>query len=179
MNRFRYDSDVQIRFPDLATAVVTITDVDNTIDPPDLTTEIATQTDAVRRRLAEQPVAEMPSITAWRRVFTSFGTKPTRYRNAAEALLRRIGGQNDLPALNPLTDLANLVSISHAVPVAVFDLDAVAGTISVRFASGTEQFHGVGTDEVFRRGAPSPRNRPLPTRLPLVALSGYSCRVGQ
>ena len=110
MNRFRYDSDVQIRFPDLATAVVTITDVDNTIDPPDLTTEIATQTDAVRRRLAEQPVAEMPSITAWRRVFTSFGTKPTRYRNAAEALLRRIGGQNDLPALNPLTDLANLVS---------------------------------------------------------------------
>ncbi|MCC6438657.1 MAG: hypothetical protein IT196_26785 [Acidimicrobiales bacterium] len=148
MNRFRYHPDVLARYPHVAAAAVTLSGVDNTITPPDLAAEIATHTGAARQRLTETPVAELPSIAAWRRVFTSFGTKPTQYRNAAEALLRRIASGNDLPALNPLTDIANVVSINHAVPVAVLDLDAVHGTVTVRFAEGTEQFHGVGTDEI-------------------------------
>lgn len=44
-------------------------------------------------------------------------------------------------------DLANLVSIRHALPVAVFDLAAVTGVITVRFATGAERFTDLATGE--------------------------------
>lgn len=147
MNRFRYHPAILARYPDLATAVISIRGVDNTGQPPALAADVAAEIDAARQRLAETPAAELASISAWRKAFSSFGTKPTQYRNAAEALLRRVGNGNDLPTLNPLADIANLVSIRFAVPVAVLDLDGLAGELTVRFADGTERFDGLGTEE--------------------------------
>ena len=56
---------------------------------------------AAAERLSATPVAELPSIAAWRRVFTRFGAEPTRYRNAAEALLRRLAKHGDILLLGP------------------------------------------------------------------------------
>src|SRR5207245_2617612 len=39
-----------------------------------------------------------------------------------------------------LVDIGNLVSIRYALPVALFDLRATSGTITVRFASGAERY---------------------------------------
>ena len=80
-------------------------------------------------------------------MFTQFGARPTQHRNAAEALLRRLSKQGDIPALSTLVDIGNLVSIRYALPVAVFDLDRVAGLITVRPARGTETFTDLGTHE--------------------------------
>jgi DNA/RNA-binding domain of Phe-tRNA-synthetase-like protein len=44
-------------------------------------------------------------------------------------------------------DVGNLVSVRHAMPVAVFDWVNVAGSISVRFASGDERFMDLGSCE--------------------------------
>jgi DNA/RNA-binding domain of Phe-tRNA-synthetase-like protein len=74
--------------------------------------------------------------------------KPTQYRSAAEALLRRLTKQGDIPSINPLVDMANLVSIRHRLPVAVFDQSAVTGVTTVRFADGTERFADLGSDVV-------------------------------
>ncbi|MGH3087636.1 MAG: hypothetical protein ACRDSJ_10005 [Rubrobacteraceae bacterium] len=41
-------------------------------------------------RLQATAIADLPQISAWRRVFTGFCAKPTQHRNAAEALLRRL-----------------------------------------------------------------------------------------
>lgn len=90
------------------------------------------------------PIADTPSIAAWRRVFTSFGAKPTQHRNAAEALLRRLDKHGDIPSVNALVDIGNLVSIRYAMPVAVVDLAGISGSITVRFAAGTEPFTDLG-----------------------------------
>ena len=42
------------------------------------------------RAIGGQPLGTVPSLAAWRRAFTAFGVEPTRYRSAAEALLRRL-----------------------------------------------------------------------------------------
>jgi DNA/RNA-binding domain of Phe-tRNA-synthetase-like protein len=147
MNRFAYDPTITGRYPDLATSIVTVGSADNTSTRAGLALELAAEVAAVRRRHDGAALSELASIAAWRRVFTSFGTKPTQYRNAAEALIRRVVNGNDLPSLNTLTDIGNLVSIRHAVPVAVLDIAGVDGTITVRFADGTEQFHGVSTGD--------------------------------
>jgi DNA/RNA-binding domain of Phe-tRNA-synthetase-like protein len=47
-------------------------------------------------------------------VFTRFGAKPTQYRCAAEALLRRLAKHGDISPINTLVDIGNLVSIRYA-----------------------------------------------------------------
>lgn len=96
--------------------------------------------DRASARLAERPESEFPEIAAWRRAFSQMGLKPTQYRCASEALLRRFKKDGILPCIHPLVDLCNAVSIAHAIPVAVFDLDRVHGDLVVRHALGTETY---------------------------------------
>jgi DNA/RNA-binding domain of Phe-tRNA-synthetase-like protein len=72
-----------------------------------------------RERLARGPESELAEVSAWRRAYAQMGFKPTQYRSAGEALLRRFRREGDLPRLHPLVDLCNAVSLAHALPVAV------------------------------------------------------------
>jgi len=91
-----------------------------------------------RARLAAGSESELPSIQAWRRAFSQMGLKPTQYRSAAEALLRRFRKDDALPQLHPLVDVCNATSLAYALPVAVFDLERVERFIEVRYADGDE-----------------------------------------
>jgi hypothetical protein len=82
--------------------------------------------------------SDLPPIQAWRRAFARMGLKPTQYRCASEALLRRLRKEGSLPRLHPLVDLCNAVSAAYAIPIAVFDLAHVAGALEVRSAEGDE-----------------------------------------
>ncbi|PXY32799.1 B3/B4 domain-containing protein [Prauserella muralis] len=93
-----------------------------------------------RARLAGAAESDLPEIQAWRRTFTRLGLKPTRYRCAAESLLRRFRREGTLPRIHPLIDLGNALSLAYAIPVAVFDLDRVAGFLEVRHADGGERY---------------------------------------
>src|SRR5690606_14398620 len=87
-------------------------------------------------RLGDMSFGEVPSLAAWRSAFRQFGVEPTKYRCAAEALLRRLRKSGDIPFINTLVDIGNLVSIRYGLPVAVIDRQAVSGTITVHFADG-------------------------------------------
>ncbi len=82
----------------------------------------------------------MPEIAAWRRGYSQMGLKPTKYRSAAEALLRRFKREGELPRVHPLIDLCNAMSLAFALPVAVFDLAQVDQFLEVRHARGTETY---------------------------------------
>jgi DNA/RNA-binding domain of Phe-tRNA-synthetase-like protein len=142
---FGYDDAVTGRFPAIRAAVIHATGLANGPSPAALLAEYHTEQETVAKRLAGTAIADIPSIAAWRRVFTQFGAKPTQYRNAAEALLRRLGKQGAIPSVNALTDIGNLVSIRYAMPVAVVDQADVAGAITVRFATGAESFADLGS----------------------------------
>ena len=82
----------------------------------------------------------MSEIQAWRRAFSRMGLKPTQYRCASEALLRRFRKEGSLPQLHPLVDLCNALSLAFAIPVAVFDLAKIAEYLEVRHATGAETY---------------------------------------
>lgn len=96
--------------------------------------------DQARLLLDGRTEAELPAIRAWRTAFSTMGLKPTQYRCAAEALLRRFRKDGTLPRAAPLVDLCNAVSAAHAVPVAAFDLDRIAGDLTVGPATGAETY---------------------------------------
>jgi DNA/RNA-binding domain of Phe-tRNA-synthetase-like protein len=142
---FGYDATVLERFPTIRAGVVRVTGLSNGPSPSGLLDTYRREQESGAERLRMQAIAELPSITAWRRVFTAFGAKPTQHRNAAEALLRRLHKHGDIPSIGTLVDVGNLVSIRHAMPVAVFDTAKVAGSITVRIADGTEPFTDLGS----------------------------------
>ncbi|HMQ54021.1 MAG TPA: phenylalanine--tRNA ligase beta subunit-related protein [Anaerolineae bacterium] len=96
--------------------------------------------DRARQRMRETTESQLAEIVAWRRAFSQMGLKPTQYRSAGEALLRRFRKEDDLPRLHPLVDLCNAVSLAFALPVAVFDLAQVDSFLEVRYATGVEQY---------------------------------------
>jgi DNA/RNA-binding domain of Phe-tRNA-synthetase-like protein len=146
---FAYDDAVVERYPTIRAGVIHATGLANGSSPPELLEEYRAEQQAALTRLKATAIVDLPSIAAWRRVFTRFGAKPTQHRNAAEALLRRLAKHGDIPTINTLVDIGNLVSIRYAMPVAVFDQAHIACSTTVRFATGAELFTDLGsTDSV-------------------------------
>lgn len=65
-----------------------------------------------------------------------------------EALLRRLTKKGDIPNINILVDICNLVSIRYALPVAAFDTRALATPVTVHFAAGADRFTPLGESQV-------------------------------
>lgn len=133
--RFQHHPDIWRAYPQLVPFVAS-----TAIDPGerDTTAVVHRYTAIARERLDGRTESELPEIQAWRRVFSSMGLKPTQYRSASEALLRRFRKDGSLPRVHPLVDVCNAISIAFAVPIAVFDLDHVSGSLDVRHADGDE-----------------------------------------
>ncbi|MEE8407379.1 MAG: phenylalanine--tRNA ligase beta subunit-related protein [Acidimicrobiia bacterium] len=148
MSYFRYSREIIDRFPTIRGGVIHATGLTNTSTPPVLLEAFEGEQETVRQRLGDTPPSEIASLAAWRSAFSAFGVKPTQYRNAAEALLRRLSKQGSVPSINTLVDMASLVSLRYQLPVAVFDQHSVTGTTTVRFASGDEQFTDLGADSI-------------------------------
>ena len=142
---FAYDDAVTGWYPTIRAGVIHATGLDNGPSPPELLDEYRAEQRAASDRLNATAIADLPSIAAWRRAFARFGAKPTQHRNAAEALLRRLAKRGDIPTINTLVDIGNLVSIRYAMPVAVFDRANIAGPTTVRFATGAERFNDLGS----------------------------------
>ena len=150
---FSYDRRVLERYPTIRAGVVHAVGLSNGASPAELRDQFRAQQLASRSEIGSRAISALPSIAAWRRAFAGFGVKPTQYRNAAEALLRRLVKRGDIPSINLLVDIANLVAIRYRLPVAAFDQAHVTGSTVVRFAGGGERFTDLGSTRVV---APHP-----------------------
>ena len=93
-----------------------------------------------RSRLAGITESELPEIQAWRRTFSKMGLKPTQYRCASEALLRRFRKERSMPSFHPMVDYLNYVSMAYGIPIAAYDSARIAEGITVRPADGSETY---------------------------------------
>jgi DNA/RNA-binding domain of Phe-tRNA-synthetase-like protein len=134
---FQHSGEIWRDFPQLVAGAVLVTGITDHVVTDD---RVARFTDIAKSRLAGMTESELPEIQAWRRAFGTMGLKPTQYRCASEALLRRFRKEGTLPRLHPLVDVCNAVSLAFAIPVAVFDVAAISGCLRVRRATGSEDY---------------------------------------
>ena len=146
MIRFQYDSEVLKRFPNLAGGAMLGANMTNGASPERLQQAYRTEQRKVLEKIGTTPLSEIETLAGWRGAFRMFGVDPTQYRSASEALLRRLTKKGDIPSINAVVDICNLVSIRYALPAAAFDLRAVQGKITVRFATGKESFTPLGEE---------------------------------
>jgi DNA/RNA-binding domain of Phe-tRNA-synthetase-like protein len=141
---FRYTPDLITRYPNLRAGVILARKVHNGPTPEPLLRAYLAEQQAVIERIGPKPLSEIESLAAWRAAFRLFGVDPTQYRSASEALLRRLTKKGDIPSINALVDLCNLVSIRYALPVAAFDLRDLKLPVTVQFAKGDERYKPLG-----------------------------------
>lgn len=144
---FQYHPDILERFSNLSSGVILARGMQNAPSPDGLVSEYMAEQQSVISRIGGKPLSELPSLAAWRTAFRLFGVEPTQYRCAAEALLRRLTKKGDIPSINTLVDIGNLVSIRYGLPIAMVDTVALEGTITVHFADGSERFLPLGEAE--------------------------------
>jgi len=134
---FRHSDLIWRDFPELGAGALSASGIGVGVD---VSGRAAPFLDVARARLAGSPESDFPEIQAWRRAYSKMGLKPTQYRCASEALLRRLRQEGSLPRIHPIIDLCNAVSAAFAIPIAVFDLDRIAGSLEVRYAAGDETY---------------------------------------
>jgi DNA/RNA-binding domain of Phe-tRNA-synthetase-like protein len=147
MHIFQYHPDILQRFPQVVGGAVLAWNVANDAVPDDFAAFYQNEQQRIARELGVTPLSQLEPLVAWRRAFRAFGVDPTRYRSAAEALLRRLTRKDSIPSINLLVDIGNLVSIRYALPVAVFERQALQMPVTVRFANGSERYHELGAGE--------------------------------
>ncbi|GHO83137.1 B3/B4 domain-containing protein [Dictyobacter formicarum] len=144
MHIFQYHPDILKRYPQVVGGAILARNVTNGPTPAQVQALYQTEQQQVLERIGNTPLSQIESLAAWRRAFRGFGVDPTQYRSAAEALLRRLTKKGDIPSINLLVDLGNLVSIRYGLPVAVFELRALQGPVTVHFADGSERYSELG-----------------------------------
>ncbi len=149
MTTFQYHPDIIENYPNIVGGVILARDIRNSPTPDELKAEYIAEQEAVKTRIGDTPLSEIPSLSAWRSAISAFGVSPTKYRSAAEALARRLTKKGDIPSINTFVDLGNLVSIRYNLPVAIFDTREIEGAVTVHYADGSEAFTELGSNEII------------------------------
>lgn len=87
-------------------------------------------------------------LEAWRAAFRAFGANPKKTPCSVEALWKRVEKSGSLPAIDPVVDLYNALSIRFGACFGGEDMDRYAGPPRLVFARGDEPF------DTVRDGAP-------------------------
>jgi DNA/RNA-binding domain of Phe-tRNA-synthetase-like protein len=141
-------AEVFARFPDYRRGVVLAYDVRNSDSPPELVQLLRQEEARARERLKLETLTLEPRLASWREAFRLLGYKPGDFRPSIEALLRRVLHGQDLPAINALVDIGNLVSLRHLLPIGGHAIDVLTRGIELRPATGAEEFIPFGSQAV-------------------------------
>jgi len=147
-NNYTIADEVFGLFPGYVRGIVLAFDVSNGESPQELVQLLRAEEASVRKRLILEGLAEHPQIASWREAFRSFGAKPSKFRSSIEGLIRRVLRNQELPSINALVDIGNLLSLRHLVPTGGHAIDVVTGDITLRLATGEEEFIPFGSEEV-------------------------------
>ena len=135
------------RFPDFRVALVVAEDLRvGASRTPALQAEIEAIEAECRRRWSGVELSAIPGVAAWRSAYRGFGIKKTSYRSSVERLIKRVLAGGALPAVNPLVDLYNAISLGSALCLGCDDLDAVEGDLAFRLARPGDSFIDMGAE---------------------------------
>jgi DNA/RNA-binding domain of Phe-tRNA-synthetase-like protein len=145
---YSISSEVFERFPGYVRGVLIAYDVTNGASPDELVQMLREAEASVRARVSLEQIAEEPRIKAWREAYRAFGAKPAEFRSSVEAMARRALRGDELPAINALVDIGNIISLRHLIPAGGHAIDVLKGDIALRFATGDEEFAPFGTNDL-------------------------------
>lgn len=130
-------------------------DVVNSEYNAELWAEINALGEKYKAEYTTETVKTISGIEATRRVYRACGKDPSRYRPAAEALIRRMLQGKELYQIDTLVDLINLASIAFGYSIGGFDADKFVGdTLTLGIGREGEPYEGIGRGMLNIAGLP-------------------------
>jgi lysyl-tRNA synthetase class 2 len=100
--------------------------------------------------LTKENYQQHPAIVGWRHIFTDdFKITDPNCRSSVEALLARIVGGKKLWNISTVVDLYNCCSVASLLPMGGYDLSAISGDITLRYAKEGEVFLPLGSEDII------------------------------
>ena len=158
------------RFPAFRVGMVVATGLRITTERSDaLAAVIAEAERATQRAIGDAPLGDIPELGAWRETYRQFGVKKTSFRSSVERLVKKARQGDELPHINTLVDVYNLISLRYRMPVGADDLDHVISPVAYRFSRPGDSFIPLGDPN----GAEDP---PLPGEVIYADANRVLCR---
>ena len=145
---YRISPEIFSKYPGYARGVVLAHGVHNGPSPHELVAHLREAETAIVKQVSLEAIAEHPRIKPWREAYKAFGAKPSEFRSSVEAMARRVLRGDQLPSINALVDIGNVVSLQHLLPVGGHSMDDLTQDIELRLATGEETFIPFGGTEV-------------------------------
>jgi len=136
------------KYPGYVRGVVLAYGVQNGPSPAELGAMLRQAEASVRERLNLDTLLEDPKIASWREAYRAFGAKPSEFRPSMEAMARRVLRNQELPLINALVDIGNILSLRHQVPTGGHAIDLLEQDIELRLAAGQETFKPFDSEEI-------------------------------
>src|SRR3990167_549572 len=107
-----------------------------------------TDTFSVLRRKVEKEIKdnicsrylEDKNIKGWLKQFKEMGLNPNQISPAQIVMIKRICNGKNIPNINVIVDLANIMAVSSKLPVGAFDLEKIIGQITLRTSKTAEKY---------------------------------------
>ncbi|GAB6280990.1 MAG: phenylalanine--tRNA ligase beta subunit-related protein [Thermovirga sp.] len=135
------------KYPDYRRIVVIGRDLDNAEEDAALLALLKEAEAEVRQDPELENLKEYPPIASWRKVFEDMGLNPNKFPPSIANLVKRTRSGKDLPFVNRLVAIFNIISLRYRIPCGGDDLGCVTGDVRLGPAKGSEVFAHLGNPE--------------------------------
>jgi DNA/RNA-binding domain of Phe-tRNA-synthetase-like protein len=146
--------DIFRMFPGYVRHVVVARGADNSREDPSLEAMLR---DAESRVRSDDSLADLkshPRVAAWRDAFARFGTNPNQCPPSVASLIKRVRGGRDIPYINSLVAIFNVISMRYILPAGGDDLERVKGDLALAPADGSETYVPLGSPDAAEHPRP-------------------------
>jgi len=144
MKNIIIDEQIFETFPDFMRGIIIVTDIDNS--------QTSKRIEELLTSEAKSKVGKEQSnsveVLAWDEIHRKFGSNPNKFPPSIKNLLKRIEKDFVPPYINSAVALFNYISLKYLVPCGGDDIERVEGNLHLGFATGSEHFSGLGSEEV-------------------------------
>lgn len=142
------------KWPEYRRYVVVGRDLENAEEDPELLDLLREAEAAVRIDPELENFKDYPPIASWRSVFEQMGLNPNKFPPSIANLIKRTRSGKDLPLINRLVAIFNIISLKYRIPCGGDDLECLKGDLRLGPANGDELFEHLGNPEAVENPAP-------------------------
>ena len=146
--QFIVSEDSFAKLPNACFGVVVARGIDNGSANPIVAARFEEAFVNAETRFKDAKVKAAPEIQPYREAFRTLGINPNKFLCSIEALFTRIAKGKGLPAINPIVDLGNAVSLKYVVPIGAHDITQETDDMMIRLATEDDVFTPFGSTEI-------------------------------
>ncbi len=122
--------------------------INNKESTPEFESYLEQETNGLLRDLTSEKIKNDPILQGFRLLHQRADVSNRKNISAAENLLKMLLKHGQLPRINLLVDIYNLVSVKTRLSLGAHDLQKLGGDVHLKLTTGTERFWPIGTNEL-------------------------------